>query len=170
MPRQPPPTDGPEGTVWTGGPVECLSVKLIIVGDELDPVEVGSQLGLKASSFGKKGDAVHRPDGKIVRHRRTGCWILDSPVTPQLTFDEALAGLIEKLPADLAIWHSLTQRYRVAVSCSLLVHGINQGYELSPEVLFALGRLGVMFDVDIFCEPDDQQAADIAERLSDSGD
>ena len=45
------------------------------------------------------------------------------------------------------------------------VRGVNQGFDLSPRVLGLLGRRGITFGVDVFCEPDEEQEAALRERL-----
>jgi len=165
MPRNPPPTDAPKGTVWIGGDVECLEVCLRVLGDELDPQEITAILGLEPTRGGRKGEPIVRPNGEISRHRRIGAWLLDLHPTTETTVDEALTALIGQLPPDPEVWQSLAQRFEIDLICDIKVRGVNQGFVFPSHLLKTVAEMGIPLGVDIFCETDDVQSSAITARL-----
>ena len=165
MPRIPKPTNAPEGTVWFGGEVERVDLCLRVLGDDLNPEEITNLLGRQPTRAGRKGESILRPTGEVMRQRRVGAWILKETPDPDATVNEAILGLLATLPHVPAIWKSLTTRFKVDLLCHITVVGVNQGFELPPNVLQAVGELGVTLGVDIFCQSDDAQSTALTERL-----
>jgi hypothetical protein len=164
MPRVPPPAL-PEDTVWFGGHPARATLCLRVCGDGLDPDEVTRLLGRAPTRSQRKGQPVLSDSGEVKRIARTGSWLLDEPVRDDATIDEAIESLLGGLPDDEQAWAALGGRYRVDLLCDVFVRGVNQGFELSPRVLGLLGRRGITFGVDLFCEPDEEQEAALQERL-----
>jgi hypothetical protein len=165
MPRMPKP-EGPSGTVWFGGEVERVEICFRVFAEALDPGEITRILGILPTRSRRKGDAIIGRSGATGRTAKTGSWIYDFKPTPEMTVDESIAGVLAEFPDDEAIWERLTDRCDVDLICDVFVRGANQGFEVSPEVLLLLGRRRIKLGVDIFTEPDEKQAAELAERLS----
>ena len=132
---------------------------------DLDPSEVTSLLGIAPSRSGRKGDPVLRPTGEVERHRRVGSWILDLEPEADWTIEESISALLAPLPKDASVWECLSARYSIEIICYVFVHGVIQGFVLSPDLLRLVGSFGIKLGVDIFCRPDEEQAAGLRARL-----
>ncbi|MBL0159310.1 MAG: DUF4279 domain-containing protein [Bryobacterales bacterium] len=141
IPREPP-ADGPEGTVWYGGPVDQWKVTLRVFGDDLDPDHISTLLGCQPSSARKKGDP----------YPRTGRWLLSidsKDCGENADVEDGIKMLLERLPPNGSTWSSLTSQYRVDVSCGLFLASSNRGFGLSSELsgLLSERNLDVGFDL-----------------------
>lgn len=164
MPRVPPPTL-PKGTIWIGGHPDRARLCLRVCGDSLDPEEVTRILGRAPTRSQRKGQPVLSESGETKRIARTGSWLLDQPVGCDSTLEEEIESLLGSLPQGEQAWAALGECYRVDLLCDVSVRGLNRGFELSPRVLEFIGRRGITLGVDIFCEPDEVQQAELQERL-----
>jgi len=168
MPRHTLPSDAPEGTVWFGGDPDGVGLCLRVFGDDLDPDEVTRVLGHAPSRSERKGERVEAVAGLTARIARTGSWTLHYAIEPKATIEEGIQKLLEDLPSDDAIWQSLAQRHKIDLFCDVFVRGVNQGFVLAPNILELLGRRRIGLAIDIFCEPDPEQATALSKRLGDS--
>jgi hypothetical protein len=157
---------GPEGTIWFGGPPDEAELCLRVCGEALDPDAVSRVLGREPSRRQRKGQPVLSPTGEVKRIARTGSWLLDYPVGADATVGEAIHALLGSLPADQLVWASLTSRFAVDLICDLTVRCINRGFELSPELLGLVAQRGITLSYDIFCRADPHEAEALRQRLS----
>jgi hypothetical protein len=164
MPRIPPPTT-PEGTVWFGGHPDRAALCFRVCGDDLDPDEITRLMGRAPSRAQRKGQSVLDSTGQVKRIARTGSWLLDNPLDAEATIEEGIESLLGGLPGDDRTWVALGQRFQVDLLCDVFVRGVNRGFGLSPRVLGLLAMRGIELGLDIYCEPDDAQAAELQERL-----
>jgi hypothetical protein len=160
---------GLDGTMWFGGSPDEACLCLRVCGDELDPDEVSQLLGCRPSRQQRKGEPVRPLAGEVKRTARTGSWLLVCPVAAGMPVADAIRALLGRLPADRAIWASLTARFAVDLICDLTVRCVNRGLELPPEVLGLVAERGITLGLDIFCQVDPREAEALQERLSPSG-
>lgn len=169
MPRVPKPT-GPEGTVWFGGEVERAELCLRVLGEDLDPSEITALMLQMPSRSRRKGDPViSQATGKPFRISKLGSWIFNYEPLAEETVGEAIATLLGQLPDDEELWKSLTTRFKVDLICDVFVRGVNQGLEIAPAVIQLLARRNITLGIDIFAEPDPEQAGLLQERLKEEG-
>jgi uncharacterized protein DUF4279 len=168
MPRTPKPSNAPEGTLWFGGDVARVEVCLRLLGDELVPQEITAILRCDPTSAGCKGEPRIGPNGDVRGHRRIGVWIREHKPNADDTVDEAIAEILAELPSDPQLWQSLQQRFKIDLICDITVRGVNQGFELSPDVLKRVAALDIPLGVDIFTEADDEQSEALNKRFDGS--
>ncbi|AWN54514.1 hypothetical protein DK412_25280 [Methylobacterium sp. 17Sr1-1] len=61
-----------------------------------------------------------------------------------------IAALLAELPDDPSLWADLSHRYRCDIFCGLFMDDINEGTELQPKLLSALGGRGLRLSLDIY--------------------
>jgi hypothetical protein len=149
MPRVTP--QGPEGTVWFGGPPDEASLRLRVVGENLDPDVVTRLLGREPSRSQRKGEPILSPAGEVRRTARTGSWLLDVPDDENATLSEAIEALLRSLPSDPSVWTSVTSGFTVDLVCDLALRCFNRGFELPPRLLGMLAERGIRLGFDIYC-------------------
>jgi len=102
---------------------------LRVIGDDLVPEEIGAA----PTKAQRKGEALPSKGG--VRTARTGIWRLSAPDTE---------------PADLDHWKSLADRYRIDLFCGWFMREANEGIEVSPTTLRALGDRHIALSLDLY--------------------
>jgi hypothetical protein len=120
------------------------------MGDDLEPAAVTELLGVMPTFAARKGELVERrgrthPQG-------TGIWLLKHATEPSMEWDldAAVVTLLASLPADAAIWQELGRRYSLDVFCGLFMSSDNQGFDLAPATLAALGARGLRLSADVY--------------------
>src|SRR5262245_1846363 len=161
MPRVPCPSE-PTGTVWIGGDPNRAELCLRVCGDDLDPNEVTRLMGRAPTRSQRKGQPVLDASGQVKRVARTGSWLLDYQLSPEATIAEGIESLLAGLPNDKELWATLGRRHRADLLCYVFIRGVNQGFNLSPQVMEMLAARGVELGVDIFCGPDQPGSAGTA--------
>jgi hypothetical protein len=140
-----------------GGDADRVTVTIRVAGDDLDPDEVTKVLNISPTFAARKGD--RRPSGDRDIVQGTGIWTLTFSGTPsEWTLDEAIPILLDKLPADLAVWDRLAEKYDLDVFCGLQLECWNRGFALSPELLLRLAQRHLELDVDIYYVGSDEAA------------
>ena len=61
-----------------------------------------------------------------------------------------MAVLLTHLTDDLAIWRSLTVRFRADIFCGLFLNEMNEGLDLQPSTLLAMGVRNLALGLDIY--------------------
>jgi len=130
---------------------------LRVVGDDLDPDEVSQLLGAQPSRSERKGQALQTRSGHV-RTAPTGVWRLDAPATEPEDFDRQVATLLRALTPDLGTWQRLAARYRVDLFCGWFMRGGNEGVDVAPETLLALGSRHIKLGLDIY-GPDNEKSS-----------
>ena len=134
-----------------GGLVDESSVTLAVYGHDLDPEDVSSRLGCEPSSCHRRGDRKS-PQGVPAR---TGAWFLNlrgfAPTGPE----ELIRRLLMKLPPDKPRWQELVSKFDVQLRIAIHFTAWNKGFELSPEVVSDIGKLGARVDFDLYAYGDD---------------
>ncbi|SFU40861.1 protein of unknown function [Methylobacterium sp. 174MFSha1.1] len=124
-----------------------ITVSLRIVGDALDPDEITQRLGVEPTGCARKGDTRRTASGREVI-ARSGTWLLRTDASGDL--NTQIATLLAELPNDPSLWTDLSRRYRCDIFCGLFMGDINEGTELQPKLLSALGGRGLRLSLDIY--------------------
>jgi hypothetical protein len=54
------------------------------------------------------------------------------------------------MTGELSVWRELQRRYNCDIFCGLFLHEGNEGENLAPETLVALGARGLALGLDIY--------------------
>lgn len=147
----------PEDYLTVGGDVDRITVSVRASGDALDPDAVTRALGVAPTFAARKGERRRSGDREIVQG--TGVWYIEFAGAPaEWTLDEAIAALLDRLPADLAVWDALAARHQLDVFCGLHMSAWNRGVALPPALLRRLADRHLELDFDIYCSGPDEPA------------
>jgi hypothetical protein len=125
---------------------------LRIIGDELDPSEITKLLGAAPTYSHSKGEVLQRPKGRIANF---GMWRLDAPPLEPSAFNDQVALLLAQLTQDLAVWEALSAKHNMDLFSGWFMNESNEGEDISPATLVALGTRGITLGLDIYA-PDDE--------------
>lgn len=117
---------------------------LRISGDDLEPDQITAALGSAPSYAFRKGD-VYR-----TQVTKTGRWVIDAAPSKPSDLDHQIAGLLVGMTDDLGRWKNVTDRYQAMLYCSTFMVETNEGAEIAPTTLLALGARGISLGLDIF--------------------
>lgn len=147
-----------ENEILLGGPVSRLSVSIRVAGDLLDPSEISRLFGVSPKFAARKGEIIRR--GSRAMPHRVGIWTygLTEEPSPEWELDDAIGALIARLPADLAVWQELGERFKLDIFCGLFMGTDNQGAVIAPYTLKLLAERGLTLDLDIYGPPSDDAA------------
>jgi hypothetical protein len=131
----------------SGRDIDRLAIELRVTGDDLDPERITRMLGANPTSAARKGEAIDQ-DGVPVA-QRTGIWTYALPASPEWELGDAIDTLLERLPADPALWESLAGWAEVTVVCGLYVHDVDRAAALEPDTLARLAerRLSLRLEI-----------------------
>jgi hypothetical protein len=148
------PKNAPAGTVWFGGPIEWFRITFRIFGANLIPSEITQTFGRKADQETEKGKQVLGKDGSFKRNARHGsCHLILKPEdTDEWDCSEAVMEMLQRLPADVEIWKSLSDRYEIDFFIGLKMTSKNKGFSISPKVMTYLGERGIEIGFDVYYE------------------
>ena len=124
-------------------------VTLRIMGDAVVPTEVSKLLGCEPSGSYSKGQVMTSPSGKQVT-RKSGMWMIETDDSEPGAVDAQVSKILSQLNPDLAVWKKLSEDYKIDLFCGLFMDEVNEGLELSPATLGALGQRGIMLGLDIY--------------------
>lgn len=128
---------------------------LRIIGDDLKPEEVSSLLGAAPSHSHTKGQELPSKEGRPPRIARFGRWSVDAPATEPENLDLQVAQILEGLSNDLELWRSLAKQYKVDLFCGWFMKESNEGVDIKPVTLAALGQRGISLALDIYAPDTD---------------
>src|SRR5258708_784479 len=131
------------------GSVQKSVATLRILGDELVPDQVSSQLGCPPTASHQKGDTIGAGE-RAESITRTGRWSLRSTDHEPESLDAQIVEILSKVTNDMEVWGSLVSRYRVDLFCGLFMASENDGLTLSSSSLTALGQRGIKLSLDIY--------------------
>jgi hypothetical protein len=138
--------------------VQKSDVSLRIAGDDLVPAEITALLGASPSHAhvkGERGKHIVGPKIGDVRVARSGQWRFDASDREPEDMDGQIREILSQMTCDLAVWCSITKRYRVDLFCGLFLRGDYGGMSLSPQSLTALGERGIQISLCIYAGDDD---------------
>lgn len=120
---------------------------LRIIGEELDPVEVGALLGLEATRTHRKGQP------RSSRHKdtwRESLWSLQSPLSRDRDMADHVKWLLDSLEGRFDALKVLSEKFRVDLFCGFSSGSGQGGFTLDAVTLGRLGRLGVPLVLDLY--------------------
>ena len=117
--------------------------------DDLDPAEITAILGGVPTIGVKKGGAWLAKGGKEIVARR-GSWRLEAPRRTPGDLDGQIGLLFSALTANLDAWKDLASRFQADICCGVYLAVANEGLELKPATLFAVGARGLNLGLDIY--------------------
>lgn len=82
----------------------------------------------------------------------TGLWSIQLAESPEWRLDDAVRTLLDRLPADLAVWNEIASRASIDLFCGLHLAEWNRGFALPPEVLGQLAERSIKLSVDLYCD------------------
>jgi hypothetical protein len=118
--------------------IDRLEIALRVTGDELDPERITRMLGVAPTLAARKGETVDVAGVPV--SQPAGIWRYALPASPEWELGDAIDTLLEKLPADPALWESMAGWAVVAVVCALYVHGVDRSAALAPDTLARLAE------------------------------
>ncbi len=125
---------------------------LRVIGDELTPDEVTRVLGAEPTYAHTKGEVLQRPKGRIAK---LGMWRLEVPPSEPSEFNAQVALLLSQLNQDTQVWRELSAKYEISLFCGWFMRESNEGEDLSPTTLSALGNRGISLALDIYAPDED---------------
>lgn len=139
--------------------LERAVASLRISGDDLIPEEISQQLDALPTRAYRKNHTV--PIGTSGRNRiaRTGGWALHATETVPEDLDAQVAELLGRLNPDLSVWQALSTRFHIDLFCGWFMSESNEGVEIAPATLLALGERGILLSIDLYA-PDPESADD----------
>lgn len=121
-----------------------------IVGETVIPEEITSLLGVEPTRAQRKGQQLPSKGPSGVRTANIGIWGLNSADTAPNDLNAQVAELLGKCTQDLTVWAGISRRYRVELFCGWFMGSFNEGAELSPQTLSALGERGIYLGIDLY--------------------
>jgi Domain of unknown function (DUF4279) len=132
------------------GPLKRAVASLDITGDDLRPEDISAALGAKPTGSHTKGQALPLKAAVGVRIAKTGVWSLQASATENGDFDAQVEEILSCLTSDLATWRDLSSRFYVRLFCGWFLGSSNEGVEIAPSTLSALGERGIELSLDIY--------------------
>jgi hypothetical protein len=77
-------------------------------------------------------------------------WALHATETTPADLDAQVDELLGRLTPELSRWHELASRFEVDLFCGWFMDRLNEGLEVSPRTLLALGERRVVLGLDIY--------------------
>jgi hypothetical protein len=123
---------------------------LRVSGEDLDPDEITALLGCAPTTSERKGDVLTSKTTGRSRTLKFGVWRLDAADREPEDLDGQIAELLGKLTSSMDAWHSIAERYAVDLFCGFFMRETNEGLEISPASLAALGQREIVLGLDIY--------------------
>ena len=130
-----------------GGEVDRVVISLRIIGDTLAPDRITRILGVEPTTSAATGETIDRAG--IPATQETGIWIYELPASTEWELSDAIRTLLDKFPADPALWESLATEFRMDVFCGLFLHERNRGTQISIETMALLVERRLPLGLDI---------------------
>ncbi|UCH21780.1 MAG: DUF4279 domain-containing protein [Deltaproteobacteria bacterium] len=136
-----------------GGVVDESDATLAVYGKDLEPDDVTALLGIKPTRSFRRGHKVG-PNSPPIPH---GAWFLEirgeAPEGP----DVQLRKLLMRLPDSEDVWRKLRSRYEVQLRFGIFMSGWNKGFDLAPDLIVRLAKMGVELDFSIWANGDEEE-------------
>ena len=126
------------------------AASLRIGGDRLIPDEITRLLGAPPTHSLTKGEEIASKKTGRVRIAKSGMWSLAAPDCKPANLDRQIQLILDQLTDDLSVWKSLTVHYKMDLFCGLFMEDSNEGMDLSPDSLTALGQRGIKISLNIY--------------------
>lgn len=123
---------------------------LRIVAENLDPDEISALLGCAPTRSERKGDVLASKTTGRSRMLKLGAWCLEASDREPENLDGQIGEILDKLTPSMDVWQSIAERYRVDLFCGFFMRETNEGVEISPASLAALGQRKIVLGLDIY--------------------
>jgi len=137
------------------GAFESSRASLRVFGDDLIPDEISAALGAAPTKSEIRGEVLRSINGRE-RVAKCGSWRLHAAEAKPEDTNAQVRELLAKLSSDLNIWRDIAKRFEVDLFCGWFMSGSNDGVELAPETLLALGERGIALSLDIYAPDEDE--------------
>ena len=134
-----------------GGVIDETRVTLGLHGDDLVPDDITRVLRCPPTSSHRRGD----PRRRSVTPWPRGAWLLSVQGKAPAEPEHLLSELLDRLPADPALWADLRSRFDVSLGFGLFQGAWNRGFDLSPTLLRRVVDMGLGLDFDIYADGDE---------------
>jgi hypothetical protein len=136
-------------------------VTLRIYGDDLVPQDITKMLGaLPTHSVAKGQEIVGRKTGKV-RVAKTGMWRLCASDREPEDIDGQIREIFSQITADIAVWQSITKKYRANLFCGAFMSETNDGLSISPQSMAVLAERGIELWFEIYAPLQDIAPTDL---------
>lgn len=125
------------------------TLALRFLGDDLDPSEISTKLGVTPTIGLAKGERYQTPNG-TERASRTGMWHRATAWCRPADLDQQIAEVLAGTSQDMAVWNALCSRYNAEVYCGLRLQEGNEGFDISPASMRLLGERGLRLGFDVY--------------------
>ncbi|QND53197.1 DUF4279 domain-containing protein [Phyllobacterium sp. 628] len=134
--------------------ISKTAASLSIQGEYLDHDIITQKLGVFPSSWKRKGEPWFTPNGqKMIA--RFGMWTRSVPRRDPGDLDAQIAEILKPLSTDLTVWKDITSQFKAYIFCGLFMEEGNEGINVAPKTLVALGSRGLSLEFDIYSPPND---------------
>lgn len=81
---------------------------------------------------------------------KSGSWRFRVPEEQPGNLDAQIQQIFGSLTTDMSVWSDLSSRFRIDIFCGLFMEAGNEGLEISPGTLHAMGQRGVILSLDVY--------------------
>lgn len=96
------------------------------------------------------GDTLVAPKTGRERVARFGHWSLSLGIRKPADLNGQIAELVAKVTPDIDVWTRLASQFRIQLFASLYMTETNEGCEVSPVSLRALGERHIELGLDVY--------------------
>ena len=139
--------------VTVGGPVDELSVSLGIYGEDLDPSDVTTRLGVEPTKSFRRGYRAG-PRSPELPH---GAWLLSVRTANHADPGAAVGTLLSKLTADKDVWRQLNSQFSVQLRIAVHMEGWNKGFRIDAGSAAQLAIIGAELIFDIYAYGEEKE-------------
>jgi hypothetical protein len=136
------------------GILQRSAASLGFYGDDLDPTEITTCLGIEPTVGVRKGSLWRTARG-IEKVSNRGSWRLLADDCQPGDLDSQIKWLLSSLSSDIQGCRRLAESFRGRVFCGLFLASSNEGLSLSHETLSMLAERRLTLDLDIYGYKDD---------------
>ncbi len=147
----------PEDSWTVGGDVDRVTAALRVGAPDLDPDVVTGQLGVQPTFAARRGDTRPSKSGTITQ--KAGVWVLEAPRSTEWVLRDAIAAILDRLPAAAPVWDGIARLATIDMFCGLHLDDFSRGLDLPAELLGRLAERHIGLTIDIYCEGSDEADA-----------
>lgn len=131
------------------GYLQKSAASLSFHGDDLDPKQITTRLGIQPTVGVRKGDIWLTARG-AEKVARTGSWRLEVGSCEPEDLDGQITRLLSPIADDLEAWRVFSALYRGRIFAGLFLGSGNEGLTLQPGTMLLMGERGLLLDLDIY--------------------
>ena len=137
-------------------------VTLRIYGDDLVPQDITKMLGVSPTHSAIKGQqtSVSPTTGKVA-FAKAGMWRLCASDREPEDIDGQIREIFSQITANVAVWQSITKKYRANLFCGVFMSETNDGLSIPPQSMAVLAERGIELWFDIYAPLQDIAPTDL---------